>query len=131
MFEDWNTIYQGTAKLFLPSLYKYTVTTASFKKNIYKIYPPLQLRNMKHLDNRDKLGEVKSGTVREVLGFNACNTKIGKPTDLSKDEESFFSSYDVKGLRGLTMYYNYMADYFQCVAKSFKRWHDNTGIDTS
>ena len=77
--------------------------------NIRKIYHLLEFSNFDYLGNRVDMGEISSGKVREVVGLSEAMNKMGHPTYLNNDEESFIVTLaDIGGVHSLPMDTHYL-----------------------
>ena len=106
-YTDWEVMTACGVRLLLNSSYKYLkseygILSSTTTSHLGNICHPLKCINMMHLQQRANTGEVSISKLREVLQKFVKRNKVGRPTYLSPNEESFVvEAAEKEGANGL------------------------------
>ena len=103
------------------------VPYSSLTRDLRRIYPLLQSRNLAHPQKIVEVGGISPGKVREIVKLTVPTKKAGRRTYPNEGEESLvIVSADIEGGHGLPLDCRGVTNQLQNVVKAVKyRWGDN------
>ena len=121
---------QDSLQKYPPSHFQeYGFPKSFLNRDIQKIYPLLQSRNISHLQNRVEVGEKSLGMVIEILKLTVGMKKNGRPNYLNEDYQSLLiSSADIEIVPGIPFECHGLAYQLQEVVEAVKFWCGNNNI---
>ena len=100
---------------------EYGIPRSKLKCYLSKICPPLQCRNVQHVHQMLKRGEVSRSKVLKIIKMSVQKNKVGRPTYLNSDEEELvIASSEIEGVHGIPINVNTLGAELQLVIKSVK-----------